>query len=750
MADVESRTRARVTSYTSALIVAVSSSVFLAVVPFLPAPPVVPLLVGLGLGALSLKNRGMAVATLYLLVYFSILWQLIGFGFFQLLSAQVGLAVILAMAVPLVPFTARRVELSSMALGVLAVALMLTPAYFVSIPLIAAAALAFGGFASLEALAATFVLFLTPLLLLENALYFTTTSGATAPIIFGQFSLLAQNLRPPLPGLNVLLTGLPADYLSRSSLEVSTWMTQSSGVLLIPMLILGVILVASSSIGGLTRTLIERFAKAREMTERVKLLFAPLVVAAVTPAVFILLLTLLSRPEAGGFQTSLTNDASHYQAAYMLGSSFLLTTSFIGREALVMRYETVQVGTDELDSLIDECLRKMEEARELIDMVAKRVPSMSLSGERQAITEHSSFIADVQRQLKGAGADRIEQFRTQIEDNILLPLTKEEEVMRQRVASEVRGLMAATATANSRFEEAQVSLRYPDIPAVSEASTLEELIGAYSAATAAIRSATAGISDLYSKELAAMDVLMGQEEVSPPVSASALLESNEFVGTMRLVAEEYWLNFHLRWSEPLEQKKAALLGAMGELRESVGPQEREGLDAIESVVALARPANSSSTLEAVRKLRKMLESIVSRLTSGADRVGVMLESLELRSVKGLKFESLNGLNEVNELTRKLESVGVDFDGLIKFLRSASGVFKSQSDAWATDRDNLLILAQYPVAKRVIAKMLESQRTLTISKLPYQRRPAYLYCQIYATGTPGVELDDESEALVMKD
>src|SRR5271169_6053548 len=252
MAQLGSRSRTRVVAYTSALIIAIASSIYLAVVPFLPAPPVVPVLVGLGLGALSLRNRGIAIATLYLLVYFSVLWQMIGFGFFQLLSAGVGVAVLLAMAVPLIPFMTKRVELSSMAL----------------------AALTFGGFASLEALAAAFIFLLTPFLLLENALYFTTTSGATAPIIFGQFSALSQNLRPPLPGLNVLLTGLPADYLSHSYLPVSTWLSHSSGILLIPMLILGVVLVASSSIGGLARTFIERFEKSRELTGSVRLVLA--------------------------------------------------------------------------------------------------------------------------------------------------------------------------------------------------------------------------------------------------------------------------------------------------------------------------------------------------------------------------------------------------------------------------------------------------------------------------------------------
>jgi hypothetical protein len=749
MAEVESRSRARVTAYTSALIIAIASSVYLAIVPFLPASPIVPILVGVGLGALSLRNRGISVASLYLLVYFSVLWQMIGFGFFQLLSAGVGLAVLLAMALPLLPFMLRRVELSSMALAVLAVALMLTPAYFVSIPLIAAAALTFGGFASLEALAASFIFLLTPFLLLENALYFTTTSGATTPIIFGQFSLLAQNLRPPLPGLNVLLTGLPANYLSHSALPVSTWLSQSSGILIIPMVILGVVLVASSSIGGVARTLVERFERSREMTGRLKLVLAPLVVAVVTPAVFIVLLTLLSRPGAGGFQTSFTNDPSHLQAFYMLGSSFLLTTSFIGRESLIMSLESVQVGTEGLDLLIENCLEKMKEAQELLDEVSRRVPSMSLSGERQSLSEYSSHIADVRRQISGASGALIAQFQTQLDTTVLQPLSREREIVRQRVASEIRGLISATATANNHLEEAGVSLRYPEIPTVSDTTTLDDLIASYVAATAAIKDVTNELSDLYSRASASLDLLMGQDEVNPPVSASVLLESNEFVGAMRLVAEEYWLNFQLRWTEPLDQRKSALSARMKDLEYAVSEADRPRLESVERVVEAAKPANSSATLEGLRTLRAILDSVVTQAASGADRVGVMLESLELRSVRSLRFETVGRLSEILELKKKLEAVGVSFDSLIKFLDIAAGVLKSQTEAWKSDRDNLVVLAQYPLAKKIIDRMLRDQTSLAISKLPYQKKTAILYAQLYATGSHGVEFDEDGESLNVK-
>ena len=750
MAQVESRSRARVIAYTSALIIAIASSVYLAVVPFLPASPIVPILVGVALGGLSLKNRGISIATLYLLVYFSVLWQMIGFGFFQLLSAGVGVSVLLAMAVPLLPFMTKRVELSSMALAVLAVALMLTPAYFVSIPLIAAAALTFGGLASLEALATTFLFFLTPFLLLENALYFTTTSGATAPIIFGQFSLLSQNMRPPLPGLNVLLTGLPANYLSHYALPVSGWLSQSSSVLLIPMLILGAILLASASMGGVARTLVERLERSREMTGRVRLVFAPLVVAVVTPTVFIVLLTLLSRPEVGGFQTSLTNDSSHLQAFYMLGSSFLLTTSFIGRESLILRLESVQVGTEGLDELIERCVAKMREVQELLDLVSRRVPSMSLSGERQSLTEYSTYIADVRRQVKGASGALIGQFQSQLEATVLLPLTQQPDAVRRRVANEIRGLISATATANNHLEEANVPLKYPDIPGVEDAAGLDDLIGDYEAAASAVREVTLELSDQYGRESTALDVLMGQEEVSAPVSAAVLMESNELVGAMRLVAEEYWLNFHLRWAEQVDQKKTALLERLKDLESAVGETERPRLEGIEKVVEAAQPAKSVATLASLSQLRSMLDAIVSRTSSGADRVGAMLESLDLKSVRTLKFETVNRLTAVVELKKKLETVVTSFDSLTKFLDNATGVLKSQSAAWRSDRENLVALAQYPLAKKIIRSMLERQATLPLAKLPFQRKAAGLYAQLYATGNPGVEYDEGTESLVAKE
>jgi hypothetical protein len=255
---------------------------------------------------------------------------------------------------------------------------------------------------------------------------------------------------------------------------------------------------------------------------------------------------------------------------------------------------------------------------------------------------------------------------------------------------------------------------------------------------------------LYAQQSASLDVLMGQEEVTPPVSASMLLDSNDFVGAMRLVAEEYWLNFHLRWAEPLDQKKSALLRRMKDLDSAVSVVERARLGAVETVVAAGRPANSAATLASLRELRALLEAIVTGTATGADRVGQMLESLELRSAMGLKFETVNRLSEVLELKKKLVDVGPSFDSLTRFLENATGVLKSQAAAWKGDRDNLVVLAQYPLAKKIIKKMLDEQPTLPLAKLPFQKRAAAMYAQLYATGSVDVEYDEERESLVVKE
>jgi hypothetical protein len=46
-------------------------------------------------------------------------------------------------------------------------------------------------------------------------------------------------------------------------------------------------------------------------------------------------------------------------------------------------------------------------------------------------------------------------------------------------------------------------------------------------------------------------------------------------------------------------------------------------------------------------------------------------------------------------------------------------------------------------------MLKDQTDLSLAKLPYQKKSAALYAQLYATGNPGVEYDESGESLKVK-
>ena len=63
--------------------------------------------------------------------------------------------------------------------------------------------------------------------------------------------------------------------------------------------------------------------------------------------------------------------------------------------------------------------------------VPTEMVSMNLSGERQSLSEYSSYLTDVRRQMNGASGALISQFQSQLESTVLQPLSRMPEVQRQ-------------------------------------------------------------------------------------------------------------------------------------------------------------------------------------------------------------------------------------------------------------------------------------------------------------------------------
>jgi len=742
MKQIESKARVRVTEYTASLLVVLASFLFFTFVPFIPDPPVIPFLIALGLGALSLRNKGVSVTILYILVFFAALWQMIGFGFFQLLAAGVGVAVLISLIIPLFVFTSTSIDVTSMSMAILCVSLMFTPAYFVSIPIIAAAG-AVTGFASLEAVSSSFIFLLAPFLLLDNALFFAVSPPGSAPIIFGQLTYLSSNFRPALPGLNVFLTALPPDYMSSQAQFVSSFLTANWQLLVIPLALLGIIIFVSSYLGKFARSLLNKVARFKESTMFARVI-TPLAVSLVVPAAFVALLIPFSLRGAGGFQTTLSEFP--LQIVLMLVSSLFLGSAFTARESLVHRMESGEVARTRVEGLVMESRSAIGSARRDLNEVSRRVPSLNVSGEENALSEYSSYLDDVQRRVQEAGDESLVQWAERMDQDLLPSLGKSKERLEAGVLNQLRTLAAVTETVNANLEKASVRQRYTQVPDSPADASLDEAVALYERVVTRVDVETRHLFDSYKEAFESFNRLMDQRGITIPVSPDTLLSAHEYVTAMRLVAEEYWLNFHLRYSEELENKKNSLLEQLHKVTSILtSRQARQLAEAMESI-KVSSPADSVALLRHVEDVRGIVSAQIKILEDSPRVINSAVEAVDPKASKVIPFQTPKKMNEVASLRKDFDSSRDGFDGLTRYLAANASALQALVAVWRSDVEGLQLLAHYPTARSVIEKLLADQGKVKVRSLPYGRTTAVIYAQLYALENPKASFDQKEGVL----
>ena len=113
----------------------------------------------------------------------------------------------------------------------------------------------------------------------------------------------------------------------------------------------------------------------------------------------------------------------------------------------------------------------------------------------------------------------------------------------------------------------------------------------------------------------------------------------------------------------------------------------------------------------------------------------------------LTFQTVNRFDELLGLRKGIGSVSLTLDGMTKFLSAAIPVVAGQTAAWKSDQESLMLVAQYPLARRVIRSMLPQGGELSAGALPYERRTAATYLRIYGSEDKDVKFDEEKEVLV---
>ena len=739
--------RKRINAYTASLAIGLASFFFLIIVPFLPGSPILPLLVAAGLAVSSFRRPRWASAILNTLVFFSILWQMLGFGLTEFFSTSVGTIVALILIISLVAnIMSARLEPTSTALAVFAVALMFTPQYYLSVAVIAAAAIIYD-ISSIGPLSSTFIAAISPMLLLENAIYYgSLPKGAQAtPIIFSQLTYLGSNLRPPLPGLNIFLTGFPPNFVSSYSTAVVRFISNSVSVMIVPLFLLGIVFSSSVSIAGIVNSMLNRFYLFQRAGHVLKVI-SPTLVSIMTSVAFATLIMALSSRGIGGYETSLNSNPFH--AVYMVLSSSLLGALFTVREFIIEGLESVEAARARLLQLLVTAKGGIQRSHEVIDKMLRAAPTVELTEEIKALDEDSSYVKDIERGLGTASLDSLARWIADLEQRLIPFLESIPEKLRLKTVKELNTLSSLVSTFNATIHEAGVQLGFPDLGTINTEMTIDDALQTYAKAVPAIKEAAIKLYDMYVSAINSFNILSDREAIAPPVNPAHLFDSYDYVTGMKLLAEEYWLSFHVSYGQELDSKVTSLSNILAPLEEISDTETRTGIEQIIESIGKAKPADSTYVLQKIVELLSLLDSIVNRAFVEAEQLEKT--AAPFATIADIvHFEAIGQSSRLDNLRNTLKATKPSFGNVTSFIQTATSVLGDVAERKNKDEQNLILLCQYFVARKVIESFLQNRNVIRITELPFQHDAAIIFARLYSLRNMNIEYDDANETLMAR-
>ena len=733
----------RVDRFTYPALTAVCSALFFLIVPMLPGSPVLPLLVGAGLGLYSVRSPQRASKAFYLLVFAAVVWQLLGFGLESFGQTPLGgLAAFLILAPFLVNGMNPRTSPSSLALTFLAVALMLTPWYVLSVPLVAAA-VALDGLSVVASTVVTFILALAPFLLLENAMYFASLGGGTAPpVVFGELILLAGNLRPALPGLNVFLTGLPGGFIYSHSSAIAAFLTGKSYLMIVPLAVFALVFGASASVAGVLTSLRDKLTAFARLTKALKTLW-PVVVTVTMTAIFAVLLVLLSSASVGGYQAQL--GYAPVAIGAMVAGAAAMGGALSARVYLDEGLNAAVKARAGLGAALGEAQGLLEGLRGTAARVDALAPSVGLRAEEGVLEQYSSYLTDVGRQADASGTDALDTWEGEIRSRIIPTLQSLPEQIRVKVINEVTSVSSLAESLNGTLEHLGVGVRFPTLGRGLSAMDTDEALKSYARLTAELRSEVKGLYAYYLEAAKALDALLDRTVSEPPVDPDVLLSTNDYVTAMRLLGEEYSMNLSAQYGDELKQKLSDLGEALRKKSEAMGEAPPADLFAGPDD---ARPLKAAKLLKKVEALVARLRAEAEAAVADSTRLAEMVATLMPAATTVLKFATLAELDALKDLRRESGALGPGLDGVSRYVARAAKVLAAHKESGRKDEENLIVVAQYPLAWRVIHGIAAASPLVPLADLPFQPDATHLYAKIYSANEPAARYDEQAGAILI--
>ena len=743
-----SKQRQKIDNYTIIIIMFVAGSVILTLIPFLPGAPFVPMLISAGIASLAFKKPRIASGILSILVYVAFFWQINGFGIYRLLDGSSNnynsLIAIVMYGFLLVPLLFSLFKKPIIApLACMATALMTTPFYFLSIPIMGIAAF-MSGLVGVSLLAVCFVLTLLPFLIIENVILISPTVVSNSPIVFSQLTNFSGNI-PPLESLNLFSGDFPPpEYFSFLVQNDILGRLSNTEFLAIvnAVIIFAIIFIASAEISGAIHTSIKKIAKKSDASKWT----APLLVSIVLPIAFYLLITTFA--QFGNYKTTLLTSFNDF--IWMLTFSVSIGGIFVGRELLIQNMEKAEFTRVYIKEQILEAKNKLDLNKKIIAEITNTAPLFDLDEEKGKVTTNASLLDEIENKLPNAVFNNLKKWKPQLE-KANSELTSNVESINAKLITELHSIKDFVPLCDAALIEAGVTPTF----AVTESTgnspaptSIDATINEYKKVIEIVKKIIAELEEKYDSTTKAYRELMGEkaQEISS-VKPTDLVKSNSITLAMKLVCIDYWRNFQISRKKSLEQKIEQLNEILQQLR-----MHDPRISKIQATLKSSKPSDTQQILENIRLLRSILAKEVKNNLDEDIRITSIISTMTSVSHNVLKFESTEQAAKLQSVYDELLTDQKDITKTVAVVESTVMALLAYSDAVERDKDSFIRIGQYPIAKRLIERTLKSADTITLEKMPFRKNATIIYFQIYES-SPGLYsakyLDEKEELRASK-
>ena len=717
-------------------------------VVFLPGMPFFPILLSILFFFVTIyRSARLSSGILSLIVFVSIFYQLTGFMVWTTTGKTGFYALIISVGALFVNLLSARQEATSMAIAILAIAVMFTPFYYLSVAFIVAAA-AIGGLSSIGAISLTYIITMAPLLIIENGFAFggARIDTNSTPILFSQLTNFARFMRPPLPGLNIFLTWFPPNFFDPNISEpiLNYLSSDKMFLLLVPVSILAIVFSISAGVAGVINNMLNRLSVFERTSQLLKIL-SPLIASLVTPLTFVLLITSLSPRQIGGYQTTLQTA----DTMTLLLTSLILGAVFTVREYGIQWLERTEKARTALIIKIDSLQKIIDADNEFIRLAQVETPAISLGQESQIIAENVSIIEDIRRGLSTADVKTLDQWIEDLDTKIGPQMSGLPEVIRLKVIGELNFLISLIITYNNTLKEAGLDEKFSDTTETKGNIDFKQALKDYSHLATEIKNSAKDLFEYYKATYAAYNVLESQPELLPPVDPMYLFESNFYDGGVKLIAEEYWLNFHIKNLPELENNTRTLIGSMTRFQEMLEEQTSIKIEQIKENLQNPKPVNSVSILENIKVLKQIIDEVLNKLEIEIEQLDKLIKSLMLGATRLINFQVMQGLNKLNELKQTNMERKPSLRETSALLDEITSLLRLNTERKNADENNLIMISQYPLANKIIESELKKKRSIEIIDLPFQRQATIIYAKLFAYNNAAIKYDDDKEVIIKR-